>query len=154
MTATNERGAWSCSSNPGARRGKYRRRSRLPSPRRVNDPIGLWKVVKGIVSSSSSGSAGVVEDHAERHPLAGGDRAHAVAQGDTVITAPARVRALAGREDHERALRRAQNVGAALSTRAPLEQHELTTGVVHLRVREHGQNLEREVHLAVQILVK
>ena len=48
-----------------------------------------------------------MEDHAERDALAGGHRAHPVAEPDAVVAVAARVRALSGGEDHERALWRA-----------------------------------------------
>ena len=78
----------------------------------------------------------------------------AVAHADAVVAALAAVGALARREDHERALRRGQHVGAALRARALLEQHELAALEVDSRASEDRQHLEREVDVAVEVLVQ
>src|SRR6516225_1737645 len=145
-----ESGSWSARSSCGAVPGKYRWRSDPSGPPiSVSFPIGLSKFVNGMVDSASS--AGIVEDNPERDALAGGHSAHPVAESDAVVAVAARVRALAGGEDHERALWRAQHVRATLGARALLEQHELTAGIVALRIGQHGEHLEREIDLAVEI---
>ena len=100
-----------------------------------------------------AGAAGVVEDDPERGAAAGGDGADPVAHADAVVAALAGVGPHLGREDQERAARRAQHVGAALRARPLLEQHELAARVVVL-VGEHRHDLEREVDVAVEVLVQ
>ena len=49
---------------------------------------------------------------------------------------------------------RAQHVGAALGPRALLEQHELAAVEVVAGAGEHGEDLEREEDLPVEVLVQ
>ena len=80
--------------------------------------------------------------------------ADAVAQPDAVVAALALVGALAGREDHERAPRRAEHVRPALRARPLLDQHELAPVEVDAGLGQHRQHLEREVDVAVEVLVQ
>src|SRR4051812_13512157 len=96
-------------------------------------------------------SARVVKDDPEGRPAALGDRAHAVPQRPLAEAAPAGLGAFARREDHERARLRREDVRAALRARALLEQDELAAFEA---VLEHGQDLEREVDVAVEVLVQ
>jgi hypothetical protein len=77
-----------------------------------------------------------------------------VAHADPVITAGASVGPFDGGEDHERALGGRQHVGAALGTGALLEQDELTALEVDAAPRQDGQDLKREVDVAVEVLVQ
>src|SRR5258706_15815488 len=97
-------------------------RLRSPFPRRPHRRYDL--ISEAMTPAGSVRSAGVVEDDAERGPLAAGDGADAVAHADAVVAVLALVGALLGGEDHERAARRLEHVRAALRARALLEQHE------------------------------
>jgi hypothetical protein len=77
-----------------------------------------------------------------------------MAQPDAVVATGSELRPLPGGEDHECALRRVEHVGAALGARPLFEEHELAAGEVGSRSREHGQDLEREEHLSVEVLVQ
>ena len=77
-----------------------------------------------------------------------------MAQADLVVAARALCGPMVRGEDDERAPRPAQDVRPALRARPLLEQHELAALVVHVRLREDGQHLEREVDVAVEILVQ
>ena len=68
----------------------------------------------------------VVEDDAQRGALSSGDGGNAVAHPDAVIAVVAPVGSFGGREDDERSLGRGEDVRAALSAGALLEQHELS----------------------------
>src|SRR4051794_21299796 len=100
------------------------------------------------------GSPGVLVGGAKRRPGTPRERADAVAQPHAVVSATAGGRAVVGREDDERALRWAQDVGAALGSRTLLEQHELAALEVDAGLAEHGDDLEREVDVAVEVLVQ
>ena len=106
---------------------------------------GLTRGEGVLESEFSRYAASVVEDDPERGAAAGGDRAHPVAHADAVVAALAGVRPHLRREDHERAARRGQHVGAALRARALLHQHELAALVVGAGLDSTVSDLEREV---------
>src|SRR4051794_34494927 len=59
-----------------------------------------------------------------------------------------------GREDDEGAARWLQDVRAALRARALLEEDELAAVEVDSRLRQDGQDLEREEDVAVEVLME
>src|SRR3954447_11354245 len=59
-----------------------------------------------------------------------------------------------GREEHEGAPRRPDDVGPALRARALLEEHELAAVEVDAGLRQDRERLEREVDVAVEVLVQ
>src|SRR4051812_49904593 len=59
-----------------------------------------------------------------------------------------------GREDDEGAARWLQDVRAALRARALLEEDELAAVEVDARLGQDRQDLEREEHVAVEVLVQ
>ena len=83
------------------------------------------------------------------------DRAHAVAQADAVVAAlAARSGARCVGKITNAPRGGVSDVRAALRARALLQQHELAALVVDARLREHGEDLEREVDVAVEVLVQ
>ena len=77
-----------------------------------------------------------------------------VPQADAVVAVASAVRVLAGREDHEAAARRDDHMRPALRARTVFHQHELAAVVVGAALRQDGQHLEGEEHVAVEILVQ
>src|SRR5207253_734974 len=96
----------------------------------------------------------VVEDDPECGAGAPGQGADPVAQADPVISALSLVRPMVGWEDHERPLWRTEDVGATLRPRAVLHQDELAAVEVDSRTGEDGEDLKREVDVAVEILME
>src|SRR5262245_29197441 len=99
-------------------------------------------------------SGGVVEDDPERRAAAALDRRHAVTHRRAVVAARAEHGALPRREEQERALLQLDHVGPRLGPRALLEQDELATVEVLAGAVEHGDRLDREGQVAVQVLVE
>src|ERR1700739_1061442 len=100
------------------------------------------------------GSPGVMEDDPQGRPPPGGDGRDPETHPDTGIAVPSPVGALVGGEDHERAGGGGEDVGAALRPGALLEQYELAPLEVDPGAVENREDLKREEHLAVEILVK
>jgi len=95
-----------------------------------------------------------VENHPQRCPLPPRDGRDAVAHPDAVVAVLASVWPLPRGEDDERAARRLQHVRAALGARALLHQHELAAVVVDARLGQDREDLEREVDVAIEVLVQ
>src|SRR5262245_22274989 len=99
-------------------------------------------------------SARVVEDDAERVARAGAYAADTVAHGDPVIPASTSRRAMARGEDHDLALRGGDRLAAGLGARALLDEQELAALVIRPYAAQEARELQRERHLAVQVLVQ
>src|SRR5687767_4162726 len=125
-------------------------------PRRHARGPGVLRGRHGGRPRAAAGGAGdrltrVVEDDPERGPAPARHRADTVPQSDPVVAALAGVGSLAGREEHEGAARRGEDMRPALRPRALPHQHELAPFEV---VAEHRQRLEREVDVAVDVLLQ
>src|SRR5713101_1664077 len=96
----------------------------------------------------------VVEDDAEGVARARAHPAHAVAHGGPVVVARPGDRPVAGSEDHQLALLRVDHLTARLGARSLLHEQELAASVVDPAPTQEAGELEREGHLAVEILVE
>jgi hypothetical protein len=99
-------------------------------------------------------SGGIVENDAERVPLAAAHDAHAVAHGDAVGHLGAAHRPMTDGEDDAIAAPQRHHGGARLYARPLLGQHEFTAREVPARFREQDRDLQREDVLAVEVLVQ
>src|SRR5258707_853086 len=111
MTAT--------SSGAPARAKRLRRTARRPRATR-------WMPPGASSRASGRDSAGIVEDHANRPPLARVELADAVAQLHLIVAAYALHRAAVDREDRRVTLLQRQNHGTGLHARTLLGHHKLT----------------------------
>src|SRR5919109_1118137 len=96
----------------------------------------------------------VMEDDAERDPLAGVDRRHSVAHARAVVAAGALDGALPGGEDDERSPLELDHMSPRLRARSLLEQDELAALEVLARTVQDCRHLQREGDLAVEVLVE
>src|SRR5262249_23676616 len=99
-------------------------------------------------------SSSVVEDDPECGPLSIGDRGDAVAHPDAVVAVGSLVRSLGCRKDDAGALRGCQDMSAALRPRPLRDEDDLAALVVLVPLRKRDENLEGEIDVAVEILVK
>src|SRR5579883_204991 len=100
------------------------------------------------------GSAGIVEDDAQREAPAGQQPAHSVPQVHAVPAAAAANGAIARGEDDRLALFQRRRLPARLRPRPLLQQQELAAGVILASPAEGERHLDGEGHVAVQVLVQ
>ena len=99
--------------------------------------------------SSESALSCIVKDDAERVALAGAQAADPVAHRYPVGSAGAFDRSVVDREDHRFALLQRHDFAPRLRSRPLLDEQELTTGKVRLRLTEQHRQLQREHQIAV-----
>src|SRR6266581_9454935 len=98
--------------------------------------------------------ARVVEDDPQAVACPGQQAADAVAHDGAVVTAGAPHGALARGEDDDLPLLQSDRLSARLLARALLDQEELSAGVIGTAAAQDARELQREGHVAVEILVQ
>src|SRR5215468_915307 len=99
-------------------------------------------------------SGGVVKDDAQAVALTRDDSTHAVAHADPIGASRSAGGAVARRKKQPLPLLQDHHTAARLGPWPLLDQHALAPGVVHAAAAQHAGQLERKVHLAVEILVQ
>src|SRR5262245_59175387 len=139
------------------RRRPSRRRTDRRWPLRGAGSSGAVKTPSGAAKSSArvaKPSSSVVEDDAERVPVARAQPAHTVAHRDPIAPARAAYGPMAHGEDDTVALVERHDLGAGLHARPLLGQDEFAAGEVTARRREKHGGLQRKEVLAVDVLVQ
>ena len=95
-----------------------------------------------------------MKDDAERMASSFAKRADAVTHGDAVGAATALDRPVVDREDYRLARLERDHIRPRLHPRTLLGQHELAAGELLSRPRQQEDRLQREVELAVKVLVQ